>query len=77
MANPLLAWPLPPMRMSLLLQKRLKRGLSIRHVAACTGIDKSTLSRMERGQRLFADDLRRLARFYGCAMEDLLREEEK
>jgi transcriptional regulator with XRE-family HTH domain len=54
---------------------RAERGLTIRQVAEKSGVDKVTISRIERGERHPYDTtLAKLARAYGVPVEELLEE---
>jgi transcriptional regulator with XRE-family HTH domain len=54
---------------------RTQRGLTIGEASSRIGIDSHTLSRVERGiQKPHAPTLRKIAEFYGVAVEDLLEE---
>jgi transcriptional regulator with XRE-family HTH domain len=54
---------------------RAERGLTLREAAAATGVDKGTLSKIERGVSHPHDiTLSRLARGYGIPVEELLDE---
>jgi len=47
--------------------KRLAKDLTLEQAAVLSGINRGSLSRLERGeQRLDVDDLRRLAKAYDC-----------
>src|SRR3954451_13586921 len=54
---------------------RAERGLTLREAAERTGVDKGTLSMLERGVRRPHDvTLARLAKGYGVPVEDLFEE---
>jgi transcriptional regulator with XRE-family HTH domain len=54
-------------------RKRESLGMNLVDVDEITGINRGSLSRMERGeQRITVNDLRRLAKAYKCTVDDLL-----
>src|SRR5918997_360460 len=54
---------------------RAERGLTLREAEELTGVDKDTLSKIERGLRHPYDvTLSKLAKGYGVPVEDLLEE---
>jgi transcriptional regulator with XRE-family HTH domain len=54
---------------------RLERGLTLRKAAEVTGVDKATISAIERNQRSPYDvTLARLAKGYGVSIADLLED---
>src|SRR5918997_829617 len=54
---------------------RAERGLTLREAEDVTGVDKDTLSKLERGlRRPFDVTLGKLAKGYGVDVEDLLEE---
>ena len=54
---------------------RAERGLTLREAEQLTGVDKDTLSKIERGLRHPYDvTLSKLAKGYGVPVEDLLEE---
>src|SRR5215213_5734675 len=54
---------------------RVERGLTLREAEQLTGVDKDTLSKIERGLRHPYDvTLSKLAKGYGVPVEDLLEE---
>jgi transcriptional regulator with XRE-family HTH domain len=55
---------------------RAERGLTLRQAEQRTGVDKDTLSKLERGVRQPYDvTLSRIARGYGVPVTDLMEEE--
>ena len=55
--------------------RQLRGQRTLLEIATATGVDFSALSRFERMERTLGyHDLKRLAEFYGCTIDDLLRE---
>lgn len=55
---------------------REKAGLSQVHIAQFLGIDQSTVSKCEKGERQFqVDQLERLGNLFGVSLSDLMRED--
>ncbi len=55
---------------------REKAGLSQNHIAQFLGIDQSTVSKCEKGERQFlVDHLERLGNLFGVTLGDLMNEE--
>ncbi len=58
---------------SILQKARTSRGLTQADIAPQLGVSRATVAQIERGRRsLKAEDLRRLAAFYGCSPSELL-----
>ena len=57
----------------ILQQARKSRGFTQAEIAPQLGVSRATVAQIEAGRRLLkADDLRRLAAFYGCSPSELL-----
>ena len=55
---------------------REKAGLSQTHIAQLLGIDQSTISKCEKGERQFqVDHLERLGNLFGLSLGDLMNED--
>ena len=58
---------------SKLQEARTSRGLTQADIAPQLGVSRATVAQIETGRRsLKAEDLRRLAAFYGCSLSELL-----
>ncbi len=58
---------------SILRQARTSRGLTQADIAPQLGVSRATIAHLETGRRsVKAEDLRRLAAFYGCSLSELL-----
>ena len=58
---------------SILRQARTSRGLTQADIAPQLGVSRATIAHIETGRRsVKAEDLRRLAAFYGCSLSELL-----
>ena len=58
---------------SVLQEARTSRGLTQADIAPQLGVSRATIAHIETGRRsLKAEDLRRLATFYGCSLSELL-----
>lgn len=58
---------------SILQEARTSRGLTQADIAPQLGVSRATVAQIETGRRsLKAEDLRRLAAFYGCSLSELL-----
>ena len=71
MTEPLIDWPLLG-RLSK--GQRKFRGLDVRGAGGQIGVSGSTVSRLERGHALSADDLVRFCRWLNTAVETVLLE---
>ena len=60
---------------SRLLAERIRRGLTLQDAAREAGVDRHTLSRIERGtQGATGPTLRKLSEFYNIPVEEMLEE---
>ena len=58
---------------SILQEARTSRGLTQADIAPQLGVSRATVAQIEAGRRsLKAEDLTRLAAFYGCSLSELL-----